>query len=355
MKKLLSLLLPATLLLSGCTWLPAPREMGDMALLRTMGVDTGEEGVTLTVSTGPRARGLQGEQQPALKLSARQPSLSAAALNIQGLSDSFVFFGYVDQLLLGEALARESVAPVLDWFARDVELGLGAQMWIIRDTTAQKAVESGGDRGVEERLTTLRTDGRLGIAAVPRTAGEVYADILELGSAYVPALILGEGEDAALTGGGYAVLKGDALAGFLTGEQVQGLELLAGKPSANVLAGRLGDAPASVRVYRSATTSRFGQDGRLKLSCRIWARLAEYDRQPDEEELEGLREQIQQQEEIRIRSVLGQLREWEADCLGLGAKAGLTSPGQWKEFQEGWPGRFGRLEPELTVRVELVR
>ena len=123
---LTALALAGMLLLSGCsaTLLPYAREMGDMALLRTMGVDREGDGVSLTVSTGPRARGLQGDREAALTLSARGDSLSAAALSLQGLSDSYVFFGYVDQLLLGEELAREDVRPVLDWFARDWELGL---------------------------------------------------------------------------------------------------------------------------------------------------------------------------------------------------------------------------------------
>ena len=65
----------ACLVMSGCGSLPVPREMGDMALLRTMGVDSQEGELLVTVSTGPRARGLQGEQQPALMLSAQGLSL----------------------------------------------------------------------------------------------------------------------------------------------------------------------------------------------------------------------------------------------------------------------------------------
>ena len=93
-------------LASGCgkAALPYAREMGDMALLRTMGVDAGEAAgqVRVTVSTGARAAGLQGEGQPTLILSALGDSLSGACRSLQGLSDSYVFFGYVDQLLLGE-------------------------------------------------------------------------------------------------------------------------------------------------------------------------------------------------------------------------------------------------------------
>ena len=180
----------ACLLLTGCSGLPYPREMGDMALLRTMGVDREEDGLGVTVSTGPRARGLQGEQEGAMVLSALRPSLSSAVLALQSLSDSYVFFGYVDQLLLGEGLTRDGVIPVLDYFARDVELGLGAQVWVIRDASARQAVESEGEQGVESRLSTLRTDGETGVAAISRTAGEVYSDLLEQGSCYLPALVL---------------------------------------------------------------------------------------------------------------------------------------------------------------------
>lgn len=351
MKRALPLLLAAVITLSGCAGLPRPREMGDMALLRAMGVDRGEGGVSLTVSTGPRAKGLQGEQQPALTLSAEKPSLSAAALAVQGLSDRFVSFGYVDQLLLGEELARAGVKPVLDWFARDPELSLSAQIWVVQGKTAKEAVESGGDQGVESRLATLRTDGTMGVASIPRTAGEVYTDLLELGASYAPALTLGEGEGTSLLGAGYGVWSADGLAGFLTGDEATGLELLAGKPSANVV--ECGEV--TVRVYRAVTTGRFLEDGRLSLTCRVWGRLAEYDRRPGPEELKKLSEQVRLREEICVRGALDKVREWKADCLGLGAKAAVTAPALWQELQDDWARHFGEREPEVAVEVELVR
>ena len=77
---------------------------------------------------------------------------------------------------------------------------------------------SGGEEGVDSRLETLQHDSEMGIAAISRTAGEVYADLLEWGSAFVPALSPAEEGDAVLTEHGYGVLKGDTLTGFLEGE-----------------------------------------------------------------------------------------------------------------------------------------
>ena len=140
------------LLLAGCSGLPAAREMGDMALLRTLGVDPSPAGVAVTGSTGPRAKGLQGDGEPALTLAADGASLSGACLVMQGQSDSFVFFGYVDQLLLGEKLAEEGVRPVLDYFSRNAELGLGAQLWLVRSGSAREALSAGGEKGLDSRL-----------------------------------------------------------------------------------------------------------------------------------------------------------------------------------------------------------
>ena len=338
------------LLLTGCGRMPYPREMEDMALLRTMGVDREGDAISLTGSTGPRARGLQGDQEPALALSAAGNSLSAAALSLQGLSDSYVFFGYVDQLLLGEELAREDARPVLDWFARDAELGLGARVWAVRGS-ARSAVESGGDRGVDSRLTTLRADGEMGVASLTRTAGEVYTDLLEQGAAYLPALSLAD--ETGITDGGYAVLKDGTLAGYLEGEEALGLELLAGRSSVHVLEERAGEEPVSLRITAGPTTCRLTGEGRLSLTCRVSVRLEEYGRPLTESQLENLKSRITTREEGRIRAALHRLRGWGTDCLGLGPKAGLASPRAWGKVQKDWSGIFAALEPEVEVRVEL--
>lgn len=356
MRARVCLCLVLSLCLTGCSGLPTPREMGDMALLRTMGVDQVEAMLQMTVSTGPRAKGIQGEGQEALVLTAAESSLSGAALALQGQSDSYVSFGHVDQLLIGEELAWRDVTGVLDYFARDRELGLGAQLWVVRGGSAQAAVESGGSQGVDSRLSTLRTDGRLGVGSIPRTAGEVYADLLERGSAYVPALGLTDGESPRLEERGYAILKEGRLAGYLEGDSARGLELLANKARADVLEIQLPEQSVTVQITRAATVSRFSSDGEnLSINCRVWAQLVEYSHVPVEEELDVLQEKIGGQEEQRVRAALTQLRSWQADCLGLGAKAGMLAPGRWSVLAEEWPHYFGEQIPRITLTVELTR
>lgn len=354
MKKQLIPWLAACLLLTGCSGLPTAREMGDMALLRAMGVDAAPIGVAVTGSTGPRARGVQSEEEPALTLSADRDSLSGACLAMQGQSDSYVFFGYVDQLLVGEELAEQNVQPVLDYFARDQELGLGAQFWLVRGDTARNAVFSGGDEGIDRRLETLQTDSEMGITHLTRTTRELYTDLLEQNASFAPALSLADGP---LTENGYGIFRNFTLTGFLNGEAARGLELLRGGPSTHILEAELPDNKVSVKVTSVCTQSdlQFQEDypTSLELTCKIEAQLSEYQQPLNFQELEILRSEVEIQERVRLEAALDQLQAWGADCTGLGAKAAMTHPAQWQKIQSTWPDYFSQLPVKIKVQIKL--
>ena len=355
MKILLPYMLAACVLLTGCTGLPTAREMGDMALMRTMGVDRAADGVEVTASTGPRAKGLQAEGEAALVLSAKASSLSGACLTMQGHSDSYVFYGYVDQLLVGEELANQGIKPVLDYFARDEELGLGAQLWLVRNGTARQAVESGGEAGVDGRLSTLQLDGELGEASISRTAGEVYSDLMERGAAFVPALAVGKLEDASLTEGGYAIIKGERLVGYLEGEAARGLELLVSRAPAEVLTVQLEENRVSARVNMVNTTVGLEfQDGRptkLQLKCRADMGVTEYEQDLSRLQQEQLSQALEGALLERLEGALAALRKWEADCAGLGLRGAALHPQVWMELRDQWPEWFGALEVEITLQA----
>ena len=346
MRRGLSLALAAALLLSGCGALPRPREMGDMALLRVMGVDRGERGPAMSAATGPQA-----PEQPARLWQGEGSSLSAAAQAIQSRSDRYVFFGYVDQLLLGEDQSRRGVEDIFAYVARDAQLSLAARLWVVQDGEAHGALEAGGDQGVESRLATLAADGEMGLSIRPRRVGEVYAQLLEQGCSYAPALTVGEAE---LTAAGYAVFSGERLAGFLEGESARGLELLLGCPMAEVVEVPLPDSRAAVRITGAKTISRFGgPDGEIKLTCRVTAELAEGNGPLSETEQETVCRRLESLAEHEVTSALEQMRAWKADCAELGPRAALSDPGLWSSLESDWPEIFSRLEPELIVQADL--
>ena len=357
MKQGLTLWLAAGLLLTGCSGLPVPREMGDMALLRTIGVDARGAELEVTASAGRVEGGQQGEGEPAVGLSARRESLTAACLAMQGMSSRHIFFGHVDQLLLGERLAERGVQPVLDCFAQDAELSLGTRLWLIRGAEAGAAVASGGEEGADVRLATLQADGKQGDAPRSRTVGEVYTDLLELGSAYVPALGLTREEP--LTGQGYGVLTAGGLAGYLEGDEAQGLELLAGRLSRVAVGQTLGDNQVSVQLSGGRARSGFElQDGELAglwVECRAEGRLKEFSAPLSREEQETLKIRLEAELRQSVEAALARLQEWRTDCTGLGVRAALLHPSQWRRVQAEWPQRFAGLPVRVEVQVTVER
>lgn len=326
MKKLL-LLLPC-LLLAGCSLLPAPREMEDMALVRTMGVDASGEELLLTAAP---SRGEETQQ-------ARSPTLAGACLRMKGRGEEFLFFGCADQVLVGEELARRGITPVLEGLAGDGELSLGADLWIQEGTAA-----SGAGCFPEQRLETLRRDSALGTAPLTRTAGEIYADLLDWGTAWVPALALEEG---LLTQSGYGVLERDRLVGVLRGEAAGGLELLLGDPRRELL--EAGDRRGW--LLTADTRCRFRPDGRLLVRCHVVVRLTEGDPLP---RTDDFRRELEGQLTRRIRGTLTELQRRGTDCAGLGRRAGTLSPILWRSLSREWPERFRTQKTEIQVRVSL--
>ncbi len=103
-----------------------------MALMRTMGVDTGRAERSSSMLRCPAAAGPEacrggGGAAPG-PLCPERESISSACLAMQGLSDSYVFYGHVDQLLLGEELSRRGILETLQYFSQDQELGMGTQV-----------------------------------------------------------------------------------------------------------------------------------------------------------------------------------------------------------------------------------
>jgi len=339
------------LLLAGCSALPRPREMGDMALLRAMGVDAAGAGVALTLSTDPRPQGIQGETQGALVLYGEGESLPRARQDVQTGSRQRAFFGYVDQVLLGEELARQSIWPVLEYLAGDVELGMGGGLWLVEDAPARRAVESGGEEGVAAFLTGLEQAAPDRPLPVTRTAGEVYADLLEWGCAYVPILLLPPEEGQPLQAGGYGVIREGRLTGVVKGEAARGLELLVQRPGGQLLV--LEPEGSAAEVTDSRVVCHLEEDGRLAITCGVSARLSHTARRLSGQERQQLQEQIGQQVEHRLERAMNVLGALGTDCLGMGPRAGLRSPGCWQQLQERWPELVRHWQYDLTVQVQL--
>lgn len=353
-------------LLTGCGargWLPYAREMGDTALVRTLGLDDAGEQVELTVSAGGGAGG-----EEALVLSAQGPSIPSAALEVQSLGDRYVYYGHVDQLVLGEQWAMGGVSDLLDYLAREAELGLGVQMWVVRGGGAGEAIRAAGTRGVPERLAQLNTDSRLGAANINRTAAQLMAVLARQGSTYLPALALtpareGDGEEGAekvLRPGGYAILRQGRLVGWAEGDAARGIELMEGRVFGRVADLTLPDGTKVSLALTGANTAcrpvfRSGELVGLDVMCTVTARVAQTRRRLRQEELDQLRQKLEWMlgEQVVQAVELGQ--HWDADYLWLERRVQMARPDKKTAIQEQWQQAFRALDIRVEVQGRVER
>lgn len=353
---LAALLLP----LSGCKetfdFLPYGRELDDMALMRTMGVDTAQNGVEVTVSSGAQDQGGgQGEGQPTV-LRKEAGSISAACLSMQAQGVSYVFYGHVGQFLLGEELARNGVEAALDYVLRDIEMRLESNLYLIRGSRAGDAIEAAAQvNSATDQLESLEADAGLLADCMFRTVEDVMEDLAENGDSFAPALTLNEAEGQLETAG-YGLLRQGALAGWAEGESARGVNLLMGWVDADVLEVEVPDmGKAALRVVGAKTQVRpvltQGTVTGLALTCKVDANLAEGADGAHLEDptlREALEAALEERCKLRLEEALDLCRTLDGDFFQLKTQAGLKEPWHWAAIQAA----PSLADLDLQVQVE---
>ena len=74
-----------------------------------------------------------------------------------------------------------------------------------------------------------------------------------------------------------------------------------------------------------------------------------------QEEQETLKIRLEAELRQSVEAALARLQEWRTDCTGLGVRAALLHPSQWRRVQAEWPQRFAGLPVRVEVQVTVER
>lgn len=332
----------AVCLLTGCSGRITGWQTGDVALAQTVGADLTEQGVRVGVAVG-----LQGDTG-VLRL-ADGATMAEGVQRLRGLSGGLLHFGHVEQLLLGEALAQNGIGPVLDFIARDRQLGPGVRLWVLKGDSAERALASGG-ANVSARLEQLgRNEAEQKVSC---TATRLMSVMAREGSVPVPALRL---EGDALRPDGYGVLHRGRLVGFLDAEQSLGLELLCGQGGGQQVDMTLPEGTQlalAVKRGRIAVEPVFG-GGLAGVTLRCAAQL---DVVQGAELTEELRRQVIRTAQAvlreRISGAVARAQFWGTDYVGLEQML-RAACSEWEWKKEDWVAEFRALSVEVEVDVQV--
>ncbi|MDU1325426.1 MAG: Ger(x)C family spore germination C-terminal domain-containing protein [Clostridiales bacterium] len=360
--------------LAGCApldALPYAYEIEDTVLLRTLGVDVATQrldGVAVTASSGERPAVGDSPGQAGVVLSAQADTVSAARTMMQSYGKDELFFGDVEQVVVGEGLAQRGLDDLLALMARDPELRLEARLWVVRGGSASDVLFGGEESGgVDDRLDAMESNADQGAATLPRTAREALVDLARSGTTFLPALAQGPSRpgdgaegDTTVSTAGYALFRDGALCGWAAGEEAHGIHLLLGRADGGLLECA---APDGARVALLLTGVRTGYTpifrggalAGLEVKCKVEARLAEV-RGGDalsREELAWLEAETARLCRTRMETALSHSRALEADYLNLRQRAALSAPWRKDELEQDWEEGFPGLAFTVNVQVKV--
>lgn len=355
MRRFTTLLYVSALLLtlSGCgASLASDRhDVERLLLVQTMGLDREDDQLVMSVSSG-----LGPDDAPALVMSTPAFNIEDAIAKLQNYSpENQLFYAHVQYLLLGQEAARQDLTDVIEWVERSPTLRMDTNLLVVKGQAKDAVVDaSGQSTDVTQRLMSLDRQAR-SVGWTIYTLREAAAALAEGDGALCLAVTITPTDETIFTDemrsdavvpAGYAILRQDGLAGFLSPEDSLGAELLTGDPTGllitvdgNTL--EVLDGSAQIEGEYAPDGTPTGIDVRCTLRTGVLEKASGGASSPEDMDA-ALSETAGQW----VSGALEKARNTRCDFLGL-KKAVLTSSRALDRWGEDWSELF----PELPVRV----
>ena len=406
MKRFLSLLiimcaLPA---LSGCSSIYSNyREIQQLMVVQTMGIDREEGGVQVSMAAAAEASG--GGPR---RMSAQGSTITAAIDRAYKLSyEEEIFFSHVNHLLVGEAAAEEGLDAFLDYVSQSPTMRIDIPLYIVRGSTANQAVMEVGDssKGISEVMQTVHESFASPSNSRVFTVADTINSLLRYGSALVCAVecvpsseSVSPGKSASAQGGGeqnaqqgeeqnpqqeegqnaqdktqgetplmavpagYAVIRDGKLCKFIEPEEAAAVGLLTGSlPITDITVTDRNGKNASLELNQGSAeiTPVWGGKGQLKglnIQAQVSASVLETDNWQQgnsNEYINHLTAQLESAVSQRLSSLLRTSMKLKADFLGLAGQVERKSPENYRLMSQRFSELLPGLELQITVSGQL--
>jgi len=371
-RKYFILLMILTLALAGC-W--NRRELDTLSIVSAIAIDKSEEEGKLSVAFqiiqpsrikgssptgGTEAEGTKG----VWVLTSTGHTIFDAARNATAQSDRRLFFPQNKVIVIGEELAREGIAPLLDFFHRDPEPRRMSWLLIAKGNahdiiSAKHEQENIPARAIDSIIKSSSATSM----AVKVNLNDFLKNLTSPASDPIACRIEmiqdHQSKNQGIRFTGAAVFKKDKLVGFLDQYETRGLNWILGKVVSGIT---LIKSPINESKYLAIeiirATSRIIpeiQDGKVKITVEVTeeGNLAEQFSDVDLSNTEMFKELEKRKAQViksEIQSVLKKgLQEWRVDIFGFGKAVHRRYPKEWKTLQAKWRDMLPEIDVEVKV------
>ena len=392
MKRLLIIyILILCLPLSGCkTIYNNYKEIEQLLVVQTMGLDTNGGGVYLSLASAAGSSGAQPR-----RLSAAGDSITTAMERIYNYSyEEQLFLSHVGQLIIGEEAAEAGIDDYLAYISRTPAMRLDMPMFVVKDGSALDAVMLVGDgkRGISEVLETVEVSSRRRGDSGIYTAADVLRDSMRWGSALICALECTESSETPDLGGsdsqstqsgkenssqqdqsddksrltaaaqGFAVIREGKLCRYLSREQAIAVGLLRNESgisdvqvkdmNGDLVVLEIDDGGSRIKALWSGP----GQLKALDVQVQVQASVIEISGGGElgkAEYTDHLTAQLEALISDYVKQTLQASKELKADFLGLASAVERSNGEYYRMLSRDFPDLLPELELKVTVRGHL--
>ncbi len=341
------------------------REIDQLELVQTLGVDRTGNLVTATASTAAM-------EEP-LVLKNTSVSVSRAMREMQDYtSKKYIFFGHTKHLLVGEEAAEKSLNLFMEHMERSVEMRLDTELYIVQGGRAEDLIGAVGQSGtpVGDLLESLSKDVELMSESHVFTCGEVAEMLASRDCGVAAAIMLAEEPNILVGAGqhtvqsaGYALLRDEKLVGFLDVNLARGANLLMGLGGSDVVeVPDMGGGWAAIRLTGSdvkyEAEFRDGKVSAVRVKVQVRGNLDELQNPLDVYSPENIARFEQGLEDIqryRVQMALQRAQDLGADFYGIGKRISMAHPIRYERLEGSWSEQFPEIPFTVEVEAKLVR
>jgi len=364
LKKIICILLTIGFIpiLSGC-W--NYREVDELSIVHGVAIDRNKEGkYVVTIEAIAPKGGEEFSLMPDVFISEGNTTFDAIRTLIT-LTSRKAYWSHAKVLVVSEKIAREGMAPILDYVSRDAEMRENMWLLISREETARHLFD-GRDKmhdtisvHIDEMLNSQRYISKYygiqlweylddlsnsGISPIVPTA-----KMTQKGEEYIPQIY------------GTAVFKKDQMVGVLDGIESRSLLFLRGELEGGIIAiskAAGSDTDVSLEIFNSKTKVTpvvENEKVRMKIDIKLDVAIAELAGPEDFISEKGL-EKLKKVAEDHVKDDLQQLikklqKEYKTDAVGFGRILHMKKPLLWKEMEGDWTSHFTTLDTDINVDI----
>ncbi|TCX53515.1 Ger(x)C family spore germination protein [Dehalobacter sp. 14DCB1] len=368
-KVLIFLSIFITILMTGCA---NYRELETLAVVTGTAFDKGSDGAGYHLTfeiLGQSAGG--GAQGPAVKsqlIESDGNTIFDAVRNALKKSDKKLYYGDCKTVIISNELAREGIAPVLDWLNRDSEPRITIDLFISKEKTAKEVIEQ---KSLNNPITSyaLSNIDKNNPKFLSKTAYvQLYQANNMLGgegiSLILPALDIANNQNDKITElGGTAVFKKDKLLGYLGSDESKYLVFTKNQVTSGLLIINMESASPGISLEIIESKTKVipiltGKLPEMKIEIKMQVALGEMQTSANLNTESGIKK-IEEKASATIEANIKQLitkvqREYDSDIFGFGSAIYKNNPDYWKEMKPQWDSLFQSLNIDVSAEVEII-